>query len=1118
MSSLNDRVGQLTEEQRNRLMQRLLAKKAQATGAPTIQPRGVHSPCPLSHGQELMWVLDRLTPGGNAYNAPGVRHVMGMLNVDALRRSLDAVVARHEILRTTYEEVAGSPVQVIADHRTVDLPMIDLSALPEPARTAEAQRWIVEESQRPFDLRRDVMLRAALVRLAEDEHLLLFAMHHIATDGWSKEVMYKEIAAIYEAFLSGREAPLAPMRIQYADYATWQRGWLRGERLERLLTFWRGAMAGAPPVLELPIDHARPAVQTVRGKHRRFMVSRESADGLRGLCQREGATLYMIMLAAFKVLLQRYTGQENIVVGSPIAARNLLELEGLIGYFSNTLMMHTDLSGDPTFRELIQRVRATTLAAYDHQDMPFEKLVVELRTERDARYPPLVQVAFILHNRALGQAQQLPGLTMKSVEIDRGTAKFDLTLAMIELDGELMGSCEFNTDLFEESTIARMQDQFCTLLEGVVADPDTRISVLPLLPVAERTRTLVEWNDTRRDASRPGCLHHLVEQQAGRRPDAVAVEFEGRRLTYRELNEQADRLSRRLREHGVGPDVPVGIYLERSLELAVALLGVLKAGGACLPLDVAYPADRLAVMLEDGRVPVLLTREILAPGLPRHGGTTLYLDPGWDGDLPATAVPAPEVGPQNLAYVIFTSGSTGRPKGVMLTHLGLVNHQVAAVDLYGFRPDDRVLQFASLGFDLAIEEMFPTWAAGGAVIFRTDDMPLSGPGFLRWLEREKISVLDLPTAFWNDWVRELAHAKDALPRDLRLVIVGGEKATANALASWRRINDRGVRWVNTYGPTEASVIATAFEPAALDEWLESPAGPPIGRPIANTEIYILDGHRQPVPIGVAGEIHIGGEGLARGYLGRPDLTAERFIDHPFRTGTGRKLYRTGDLARHRSDGLIEFLGRNDEQVKIRGFRIEPGEIAAALVRHPAVRDAAVVAREETAGVQRLAAYIVALAGTSPTAADLRDWLKQSLPDYMMPSAFVFLDQMPLTPNGKIDHRALPAPSEEEMHDGDEFVAPRTPVEEILANNWADVLGLQRVGVHENFFQLGGHSLLATRMVARVRDELGIELPLRMVFESPTIAQLSELVVAILEHEAEIEGSNGRPDLGGAPPA
>jgi len=1098
---------------------------AQGLQAPAIEPVPRDGELPLSFAQQRLWFLDQLEPGSPLYNVPDAVRINGPLDVAALERSLNEIVRRHEVLRTTFPTVDGKPVQVIAPDLTIPLPVVDLTGLPEAEREPEALRQAREQARRPFDLARGPLLRARLLRLGEEDHVALMIMHHIASDGWSTGVLVQEIAALYDAFSHDRPSLLPELPIQYADFAHWQRNWLQGEILEAQLDYWKQQLKGLPPLLELPTDRPRPALQSFHGAHHTFILPKSLSEACKALGQQEGATLFMTMLAAFQTLLYRYTGQEDISVGTPIANRNRAELEGLIGFFVNTLVLCTDLSGEPSFRELLKRVREAALGAYAHQDLPFEMLVNALQPERDLSHTPLFQVMFILQNAPM-EALELPGLTLSQLEVGTGVATFDLTLAIGEGPDGLSGALEYNTDLFDAATIQRMVGHFQTLLEGIVADPDQPISTLPLLTETEGHQLLVEWNDTATDYPQDRCIHHLFEAQVERTPDVIAVAFpstsSGHRkdecLTYDELNWRANQLAHYLRKLGVGPETLVGLCVDRSLEMVISLLGILKAGGAYLPLDPAYPQERLAFMLQDSLVSVLLTQAWLVANLPisdlRSPTSNLQiicLDADWETiaqeseENPVTA--------ENAAYVIYTSGSTGKPKGVPVPHRSVVNHNLAVAEQFRLQPGDRVLQFATINFDTAVEELFPTWLSGATVILRADDMLATGEDLMRLVEKEKLTVLDLPTAYWHEWVYELSLLGEPLPESLRLVIVGGEKASSERLAAWQKIAGADVSWMNTYGPTEGTIIATLYEPSLGDGAWAVETEIPIGRPIANAKIYLLDRNQQPVPVGVPGELHIGGVGVARGYLNRPELTAERFIPDPFaptypspasgggREGVGVRLYKTGDLARYLPDGNIEFLGRVDHQVKVRGFRIELGEIEAVLGQHPAVREAVALARGDEQGHKRLVAYVVPEQEESPNIGELRSFLKEKLPEYMVPSTFVTLDTLPLMPSGKVNRRALPAPDQTRPELESVYVAPRTPVEEVLAGIWSQILGLEQVGVHDNFFELGGDSILSIQVIARA-NQAGLHLTPTQIFQHPTVASLAAVAGTGRDIQAE----------------
>ena len=1052
----------------------------------TPTPRNVNPP--LSFGQQRLWFLDQLEPGNPLYNVPCAIHLAGKLNQDALECSLNEIVRRHEILRTRFTTSNGQPVQVIAPTLSIPLPVTDLAHLPQAERQANAERLAAEEAKRSFNLGAGPLLRANLLRLAPDEHVLLLNIHHIASDETSREIIVRELVALYETFSQNKPSPLPELKTQYADYAAWQRGWLKNGTLDKEITYWREQLHGAPAVLELPTDHSRPAVQSFRGANQSLDLDPVVSASLKTLSQREGTTLFMTLLAAFQTLLSRYTGQEDIVVGSPFTNRQRAEVEGLIGFFVNTVPLRADLSHDPSFRQLLHRVKETALAAYDHRELPLEKLVEELRPERNLSYNPLFQVLFAVQNTA-STVEQVAGLTLHLRDVDTGTAKFDLTCTVIPKDSGFTTSFEYNTDLFEPASIRRMIDSFHSMLEAIARDAEQPISLLPLLSKKEKQRVLVEWNATQHDYPREKCIHQLVEAQAVHEPEATAVLHDQNRLTYRELNQRANQLAHFLRKRGVGPEIPVGVCLENSLELTIALLAVLKAGGACLALDPAYPKERLQLMLEDSGAPVLLSREGLLPDLASARTERICIFAAGEFlDDESRENPEPNVTPASLAYMIYTSGSTGKPKGVILTHGGLVNYITAAIRLYGLRPSDRLLQFSSISFDIAIEEIFPTWAAGATLVLRSGNFSLAGSDFLRWARQQKLTVISVATAYWHELVHELSESHAALPETLRLVIVGGEKAQIQALEAWRKVAGTRVRWINTYGPTETSVIATSYEPPASGP-LPSPL--PIGRPIDNALIHILDRNLQPVPVGIPGEIHIGGPGVARGYLNHPDLTEAKFVLDPFSSDPAARLYKTGDLARYLDDGQIEFVGRRDFQVKIRGFRVELGEIEAALAKHSAVRECIVLAREE-GNIKRLVAYVVPAAGSNADPAALRKFLKKQLPEYMVPPDFVRLEEFPLTPNGKVDRKALPAPQPGAVSESGQ-VAPTNFVEMQLVAMWEEVLGRKPVGIRDNFFDLGGHSLLAVRLMRRIEQSFKRKLPLTTLFEAPTIEQFAALL-------------------------
>ncbi|WP_445299506.1 amino acid adenylation domain-containing protein [Microcoleus sp. B3-A4] len=1045
-----------------------------------ISPISREGDLPLSFAQQRLWFLDQLMSGTPLYNLPNALRLKGSLNVTALEQSLSEIVRRHEALRTTFSAVNGQPIQVIHPAVTLLLPIVDLRKLPETEREAEAQRLAAEEAQRPFDLVNEQLFRVKLLHLGQEEYCLLLTMHHIVSDGWSLGVFMRELTALYEAFSTEKSSSLPELPIQYADFGVWQNEWLVGEVLEVQLNYWKRHLGGQLPVLELPTDRPRPPVQTYRGARQSLELPKKSSDALKALSQQEGVTLFMTLLAVFQILLYRYTGQEDVIVGSPIANRNRVEIEGLIGFFVNTLVLPTELSGEPSFRELLGRVREVALGAYAHQDLPFEKLVEELQLERDLSRNPLFQVMFVLQNAPIS-ALEFRGLSLTPLEVHNGTAKFDLTLELEESAEGIRGWFEYNTDLFDTLTITRMANHFQTLVEGIVANPEQRLWGLPLLSAAQQHQLLVEWNNTQTDYPNQTCIHQLFEAQVERTPNAVAVVFENEQLTYQQLNYRANQLAHHLQKLGVEPEMLVGICVERSLEMIVGLLGILKAGGAYLPLDPSYPQDRLAFMLEDAQVSVLLTQQKLIAGFSEYKAQRFCLDTDWEVIAQESEEkPVIRVTADNLAYTIYTSGSTGKPKGVLVTHQNLVHSTSARISYYS-EPVTSFLLLSSFGFDSSIAGIFWTLCQGGILVLPPDKFQQELLQLTKFIAQHQIShLLSLPSLY--SLILEQAEPQQLTC--LRSVIVAGEPCSRELVERHTKLLAH-TSLFNEYGPTEGTVWSSVYhcQPSGLTTQV------PIGRPIANMQIYLLDKYLSPVPIGVPGEIYIGGAGIARGYLNRPELTNQKFIPNPFSAEPGQRLYKTGDLARYLSDGNIEFLGRLDHQVKIRGFRIEQGEVESTLLQHPTVRETTVIAREDIPGDKRLVAYVVPNPEQTPTIDELRRFLKQKLPDYMVPSAFVLLDALPLTPNGKVDRRALPAPDQSRPDQSVTFVAPRSPIEQQLVDIWAEVLRLEQVGIHDNFFELGGHSLLATQVISRLRQAFGVELPVRTLFEAPTVADL-----------------------------
>ncbi|HYX23921.1 MAG TPA: amino acid adenylation domain-containing protein, partial [Thermoanaerobaculia bacterium] len=1040
-------------------------------------------PLPLSFAQERLWFLEQLEPGSAFYSIPAAIRLEGRLAVPVLALALAQIVERHEALRTTFGHRDGWPFQVIAPRLDLPLPLVDLSGLAPAAGERTLVQLATDDARRPFDLERGPLIRCALVRLAPERHALLFNLHHVVSDGWSSVVLTRELAALYAAFAAGKPSPLPPLPIQYPDYAVWQRGWLQGEVLAREIAYWRQQLQGVAG-LDLPLDRPRPPVETFRGSQHLIALEAGLTADLHALSRGQGATLFMTLLAGYQALLSRLTGQVDVPVGSPIANRSRAEVEGLIGFFANTLVLRTDLGGNPGFHRLLRRVRELALEAYAHQELPFEKLVGEVQPERDMSRNPLFQVMCVLQNQPQ-EPVELDGLVLSPLHVDSATAKFDLTFFWQERGGRLLGLFEYNTDLFDPATARRMARHYEALLRAAVAAPYQAFPALPLLAPAERHQVLVEWNETRAARETGRCVHHWVQEQVERAPDAVAAVFEGRGFTYRELNLRANRMAHGLRRRGVGPESLVGICLERSLGMLVSMLAVLKAGGAVVALDPAYPVDRLAFIIRDARLRVLITQESLLRHFPGQETIALCLE-GEAEPFPGEAGENPESGVEldNPIYAIYTSGSTGMPKGILVSHRAFSNLLAWQLWHSPLAGAARTVQFATFGFCVSFQETFSSWCSGGALVLASELVRRDVEGLAGFLEGEEVERLYLPFAALKH-LAEAAAGRDRLPSRLREVITAGEQLQVNPTV--RGLFERlpGCSLHNQYGASETHVVTALTLTGSPEGW---PAIPSIGRPIVNVRIHLLDAYLEPVPIGVPGELYAAGACVPRGYLNDPFLTAQKMVPDPYSGVPGTRLYRTGDSARHLADGRIEYHGRIDTQVKIRGFRVELGEIDTVLASHPAVRDAAVVAQTAKDG-KRLVAYVVLEQRGETTVEELRGFLKQNLPEYMVPAAFVTLDTLPLNANGKLDQAALPAPDPALQVRG-EMVAPRTAAEATLAAIWAEVLGLERVGVRDNFFELGGHSLLATQVVSRARDAFGVELPIRRLFESPTVEALA----------------------------
>ena len=1061
-------------------------RSSQTRAIPALRPAARDGRIPLSYAQQRLWFIDQLEPGNSLYNISAMYRMWGPLDLGALEQTINEIVRRHESLRTTFRSEDGQPVQVIAPRLRMQIPVSVRSGLADLDRELEIKRFAREQALRPFDLSTGPLLRLSLLKLGEEEHVLVVILHHIVGDGWSGSLLAKEMAALYEAFSRNQPSPLPELAVQYADFAIWQRQWMQGEILDGQIAYWKKQLAGAPPVLELPTDRHRPAVQAHHGAIRTHVIAKDLLERLKSMSQAEGVTLFMTLLASFQMLLSRYSGQEDIVVGSTVAGRNYSEVEPLIGFFINTLAMRTDLSGEPTFRELLARVKQVALDGYAHQEIPFEKLVEELQPERSLSYNPIFQVLFGLQNipRATFEAS---GLKVQREPVHPATSLFDMSWFAFEMPEGLLLRIEYNTDLFEEATIGRAIGHFEQLLEGIVAYPEKRLSEVALLTPDERQQVLVEFNDTATDYCTDLRLQDFFAQQAEQTPDATALICGNTRLSYRELDVKSNQLAHYLQDRGAGPDVPVGIFCERTPDLLIGILGILKSGSAYVPIDPAYPKERIAHILEDAKAPIALTQTALLKELPNFAGNAVCLDGDWEKiSRESSTKPSSTVDPKNLAYVLFTSGSTGRPKGVALEHRSAATFVRWAKTVFTPAELAGVLFSTSVCFDLSVFEMFAPLSVGGKTIIVQNAL------FLPSAEaRDEVTLINTVPSAMAELVR-----MQAVPESVKTINLAGE-ALAETLVNEIYSSTSAEKVYNLYGPTEDTTYST-YTLTRADQPVT------IGRPLPNSQAYVLDPHGNPQPVGAPGELYLAGAGLARGYFGRPDLTAERFVANPFSEPPSR-MYRTGDLCRWLPTGELEYLGRLDHQVKLRGFRIELGEIEAVLGKHAGVRQCLVMAREDQPGLTRLVAYVVSAPGEQPTEDSLRAHLKQSVPEFMLPSAFVFLEAFPLTPNGKVNRKALPAP--EFTGTTAEYAPPRNATEERVAGIWAEVLHVEKVGIYDEFFSLGGHSLLATQVISRIRKAFNADIPLRALFEAPTVAGLARLIE---QHKPSIETPQAPP--------
>ncbi|HVF90512.1 MAG TPA: amino acid adenylation domain-containing protein, partial [Blastocatellia bacterium] len=1105
MSDYSTRLANLSRAKLQLLARHLKSKEEHSAPRLSLRRREKDDPsAPLSFAQERLWFLDQMNPGDPAYNVSCAVSLRGSLDAKALELSLSEIVRRHEVLRTTLVMRGGIATQVIHEYEPLSLPLVELSALSESRRQEEMMALAVADDRRAFDLARGPLFRSCLLKLDRFEHVLLLSMHHVVADAWSIGVLVRELTALYEAFSTGKPSPLPELPIQYADFALWQREWLKGEVLDKQVSYWKERIGSSPPSLELPTDRRRPAFHSSKGETQTLVLGPDICEALSQRCQQMQVTQFVWLLATFNVLLYRYSGQEDMLVGTPIACRNRGEIEGLIGFFVNTLVMRTELSGKPSFRDVVSRVRDAALAAHAHQDLPLEKLVEELQPGRSLNRQPLFQVVFSLQNAPMPDVR-LSGLSLKMLETQRSTSKFDLLLFVRESDEGLACSMEYDTDLFDSETIRRMLSHFRVLLERVMEDPDRRIAEVPLLTEGERKEILFDWNATSSPYPAHACIHELFQAQASLTPDSIALAWADQSLSYRDLNSRANQLAGFLLSLGLGPDSLTAVCLRRSPDLIVALLAILKAGGAYLPLDPDYPLDRLDFMMEDSSIKLLLTHQSLAHLLPNRSGSLLCLD-SRQAEL---SLFSPddlnvELSPDNLAYAMYTSGSTGRPKAIAITHRGVV--RLVKENTFA-RMDERevFLQMAPVSFDASTFEIWGALLNGGKLVMMGEQKAtLEEIG--EAIAEYAVTTLWLTAGLFHQMVERNLEGL----RGLRQLLAGGDVLRVEEV---KKVLEglEGIELINGYGPTESTTFASC---EVMRRGYEVGQSVAIGRPIANTEVYVLDERMEAVPVGVTGEIYIGGAGLARGYIGRAELTAEKFLPHPHAVEGGRRLYRTGDLGRYRRDGAIEFIGREDNQVKIRGYRVELGEVEAALEEQEEVRQAVVVVKEGAGGDKRLVAYVESEGGREAEA-EIRERLRKRVPEYMVPSGIEVIEEMPLTANGKVDRGGLPEERRRRRggEEGErEEERARTPVEELLAGIWAELLGVARVGVDDDFFELGGHSLLSTQVMSRVSEVFKVSLPLRHLFESPTVAGLAQSVERAIREGRGVH----RPSINTAP--
>lgn len=1094
---LKDRLAGLSPAQRALLEQRLLQRQTKTAQNNLISRRDADGPVPLSYAQELLWLLSQVFDGGIAYNSPAAFHLQGRLDLELLGRAFDALVERHSILRTTYHVIGGGPMQVIGPPEPLELNVVDLRGLEPDDQKARSQAVLKEEARYRFDLENGPVIRPTIIHLGDDEHLMMLNLHHVATDGYSRGVLFRDLTAIYDALQNGLPSPLEPLAIQYADFAVWQRNWLDGGIADAQLDYWTRRLKNAPSRLDLPTDLPRPPVRSWVGENMSVMVELASREALRAVARQGDATLFVALVAIFGMVLSRWSGQDDIVVGTPFAGRNRTELESMVGYFINPLALRLDLSGDPTFVELLARVRETVVQAFAHADIPYESVVRAINPQRDLSQTPVFQAMIVFHNP--GWQTQRPkfepeGIRCTEITHEKGWAKFDVLIGMSERSSGLNTTWEYSTELFRPPTVRRMMEHFRALVESAGASPDRRVSALSMLSDAERAKVLVAWNPRAGRVPDQDSVKELFEEQAARTPQAPAVAFDGTHLSYGELNRRANRIAWMLRQRGAGPGDRIGILMDKSLDLLPAVLGVVKSGAAYVPIDPDYPSDRIEFMITDSSPKLLLTHSEHRALIPVDDSVVVMFD------TPAVLDGFPEENPprahsaDDIVYVEYTSGSTGQPKGALIAHRSLASLYHAEQRVYRLPELTAHAQLASFSFDVFTGDMTRALLSGAKLVLVTRETLLEPASLYSLIVEEGIDAAEFVPATATllfEWAEREGKRMD----QMKLVIVASEAWRTEQYEFFKRLCGPETRLLNSYGLTEATIDSTWFEPDDHTTDLQPGRFMPIGRPLDNTRVYVLDQNLEPQPIGIPGELCIGGVAVARGYLNRPELTAERFLPDPFSGEPGALLYRTGDQARWLADGTVDFLGRTDRQIKIRGFRIEPGEIEAVLEQHPRVRAAAVVDRADPRGEVRLVGYVEPL-GDAPDPSELRGFVGERVPNYMIPSAFAALAELPYLPNGKLNRDALPDPEwDQRTRSTEAFLAPSTDTERRLAEIWSAVLSVEEISIEDDFFALGGHSLTAMRVMSRVQEEFGVKLLLRAVFDHPTIGALADAIDA-----------------------